>query len=317
MQIVTTTKPDSLFGSGYAGLGFAGPKAEAGQIKEKLRRFLADELHLELSAEKTLITHATTQKEKKAARFLGYEIRCVQCDTKHDSRGARSVNGHIALRLPAEAQETRCRKYQENGTIIHRTHLLNDSDFSIVAQYGMEYAGYVNYYLLAQNVAWLRKLRWVMETSLLKTLAAKHSSSVDKMAKKYKATVSTRFGPRKCLLVTIPRENKEPLIARFGGLPLRRERNAVLTDGPIQPFWCRRTEIVKRLLAEECEVCGREGAVQVHHVRKLADLEQKGRRERPFWIRNMAARRRKTLVLCHDCHVDIHYGRPSKAMSMA
>src|SRR6266508_1047049 len=51
-------------------LGFTGPKAEAEAIKDQLAAFLRDELALELSTEKTLITHARTQ----AARYLGYEI---------------------------------------------------------------------------------------------------------------------------------------------------------------------------------------------------------------------------------------------------
>ena len=51
-------------------LGFAGPKDEAEEIKDRLRGFLHDQLKLELSPEKTLITHAVTEK----ARFLGYDI---------------------------------------------------------------------------------------------------------------------------------------------------------------------------------------------------------------------------------------------------
>jgi hypothetical protein len=55
-----------------------------------------------------------------------------------------------------------------------------------------------------------------------------------------------------------------------------------------------------------CE--GREG-LQVDHVRKLADLNKPGRRERPPWVRLMAMRKRKTLVVCERCHQDIHAGR--------
>ena len=45
-------------------------KAEAEEIKRRLAQFLQDDLKLELSETKTLITHARTD----AARFLGYEI---------------------------------------------------------------------------------------------------------------------------------------------------------------------------------------------------------------------------------------------------
>jgi hypothetical protein len=48
-------------------LGFAGPKAEAEEIKQRLAAFLRDDLRLELSPDKTLITHARSQR----ARFLG------------------------------------------------------------------------------------------------------------------------------------------------------------------------------------------------------------------------------------------------------
>ena len=51
-------------------LGFTGPKAEAEEIKRRLAQFLQEDLKLELSETKTLITHARTS----AARFLGYEI---------------------------------------------------------------------------------------------------------------------------------------------------------------------------------------------------------------------------------------------------
>ena len=42
-------------------LGFTGPRAEAEEIKARLAAFLRDELKLELSQDKTLITHARTQ----------------------------------------------------------------------------------------------------------------------------------------------------------------------------------------------------------------------------------------------------------------
>ncbi len=66
-------------------LGFTGPKAEAEQIKQRLAQFLRDKLILELSQEKTLITHARTG----AARFLGYEITTQHNDTKKTGRYRR------------------------------------------------------------------------------------------------------------------------------------------------------------------------------------------------------------------------------------
>ncbi|GET38416.1 reverse transcriptase/maturase family protein [Microseira wollei] len=57
-------------------LGFIGSVAEAKEIKEKLRTFLADNLKLDMSSEKTLITNA----QKGAAKFLGYSVVVQQSD---------------------------------------------------------------------------------------------------------------------------------------------------------------------------------------------------------------------------------------------
>jgi len=286
-------------------LGFAGPKAEAEEIKQRLGAFLRDTLKLELSAEKTLITHAASQ----AARFLGYDIVVQHADDKHDRHGHRTVNGRIGLRVPADVVERKCALYMRNGKPIHRTRLTQDDDYGIVRQYQSEYRGVVQYYLLAHNVCWLRKLHWVMETALLKTLAHKHKARVTAMARRYRGTISTPYGPMKCLEARVERPGKEPLVARFGGIPLRRRKTATLIDH--SPIYLRtnRNELVKRLLADRCEICGATENCEVHHIRKLADLKQKGRRDKPVWVQIMAARQRKTLVVCRPCHDAIHGGR--------
>ncbi|MCX4515686.1 hypothetical protein OHA27_36460 [Streptomyces sp. NBC_01619] len=65
------------------------------------------------------------------------------------------------------------------------------NDFTIVAKYQAEFTGLVQYYLLAQDVFRLGRLQWVMETSMLKTLAGMHRSTVTKMSRKYKSTIET------------------------------------------------------------------------------------------------------------------------------
>jgi hypothetical protein len=151
-----------------------------------------------------------------------------------------------------------------------------------------------------------------METSLLKTLAGKHRSTVPKMARRYKTLVETPAGPRTCLQVRIDRdEGRKPLIARFGGIPLIRQRTAVLTDRSPVLASSRRNELIHRLMAESCELCQTRTDLEVHHIRKLADLNRSGRPEPPSWKHLMAMRRRKTLVICRSCHEDIHAGRPT------
>jgi hypothetical protein len=96
----------------------------------------------------------------------------------------------------------------------------------------------------------------------------------------------------------------------------RRQKHAILDDRPKEVF-SGRSEVVERLLAQECELCGAEGDCQVHHVRKLADLDRPGRGEKPPWDKRMAARRRKTLVVCQECHQVIHQERPKRHGSKA
>ena len=275
-------------------LGFTGPRAEAEQIKDRLAAFLREDLKLELSPEKTLITHARTG----AARFLGYEI------TTQHSRCRRKVNGVIALRVPRQVIKAKCAPYSRLGKPERRTELINCDDLTIISTYGAEYRGLVQYYLLAGDVWRLKRFRWAAETSMLKTLAAKHESSVTKMARKYKATIGTLHGPRTCFQATVERAGKKPLVARFGGIPLKRQKKAVIDDRlPVPP--ASRKELVSRLRAGWCELCEQRGQVEVHQVRRLADLAG-NRQPQPEWAQLMARRRRKTLVVCPDCHQRIH-----------
>ncbi len=283
-------------------LGFAGPKAEAEEIKRRLAQFLQEDLKLELSETKTLITHARTS----AARFLGYEIT-----TQHANQiitdGRRKANGSIRLRVPGDVIKAKCTRYMSRGKPERRPELLNDEDYSIISRYGAEYRGIVQYYLLAGDVYRLDRLHWVMVTSLLKTLAGKYDSSVSKMARKYGATIETPHGPRKCLQVSVDRgEGRKPLVATFGGIPLRRQKNAVLRDREPVPATPRRKELVHRLLAGRCELCGQADEVRVHQIRKLADLDKPGQPDPPEWVQVMTRRRRKTLVVCEACHASIH-----------
>ncbi|HGA1305437.1 TPA: reverse transcriptase domain-containing protein [Streptococcus suis] len=285
-------------------LGFTGSKAEAKAINKQIGDFLNTKLSLELSQEKTLITHATGE----SAKFLGYEIKAQRVNDYIDNKGRRSANGVIALFVPASVIESKCRQYMKNGKAIHRNNLLHDDDFSIVQTYQQEYRGLVQYYILAQNLSWFSKVYWYMETSLLKTLAFKHKSSINKMLAKYKTTTTSTNGRTvPCLQVVVPREDKPPLVATWGGISLSYKKKAVIEDAPYQVYGGR-TELIKRLLANKCELCGSEENIEVHHIRKLADLNKHNGKLVPKWKEIMSARCRKTLVTCRDCHHAIHNG---------
>jgi group II intron reverse transcriptase/maturase len=294
-------------------LGFTGPKAEAEQIKQRLTAFLRDDLKLELNQDKTLITHARTH----AARFLGYEVTLQHADDKVSrggriNRGLRATNGKIALRVPQTVIKAKCAPFLKHGKPEHLPHLKDLSDYDIVGLYGAQYRGIVQYYLPAGDVFRLDRLKGVMLTSMLKTLAAKHRSTVTKMARKHATTVNTPHGPRRCFEAHVERESRKPLVARFGGIPLKRQKKAVVNDRPPAPLTPRRqgSELIQRLRKGRCEMCEQRAHVHVHQIRKLADLAKPGRPQ-PAWAQLMAQRRRKTLVVCQPCHDTIHAGQPA------
>jgi group II intron reverse transcriptase/maturase len=281
-------------------LGFIGPKAEAEQIKAELARFLRETLALELHPDKTLITHARTG----AARFLGYQIT-VQHSSTRLTRGRRTVNGKVALRVPKDVITAKCAPYRHQGKPWHRPRLLNLDDYDIVRIYAAEYRGIVNYYLLACNVWRLATLRWNAETSMLKTLGAKHKSTVAMMAARHKAKVITGNGPRTCFEARLQRKGKKDLIARFGGIVLKRDKRAVITDPAPVPVHPPRKELIDRLRRRWCELCDHGATVTVHHVAALAQLGKPGP-DQPAWAALMARKRRKTLIVCRSCHDYIH-----------
>ena len=281
-------------------LGFTGPKAEAEKIKARLAAFLRETLGLELSASKTLITHASSQP----ARFLGYHVITQHSSTKV-SNGRRSANGKIALRVPPDVITAQCARYRQHGKPWHRSRLQNLTDYDIVRVYGAEYRGVVNYYLLAQDVSRLGTFRWYAETSMLKTLAAKHKSTVTKMASRHKAKVITRDGPRTCFEAALTRQGRTDLVARFGGIPLRQDRRAVITDPAPVPVICPRKELIHRLRKRWCELCEKGATVAVHQVAGLKHLGKPGPGQ-PAWAALMARMRRKTLIVCAACHDHIH-----------
>jgi group II intron reverse transcriptase/maturase len=285
-------------------LGFCGPKAEAEEVKQQLTAFLRERLKLQLSEQKTLITHARTG----AARFLGYEVTILDADDQRDAKGNRNINGQVGLRVPADVIRDKGIPYRRGGKPMRRPELTSNDAYSIVAQYQAEYRGVVEYYRMAFNLHRMAALKRTMEISLSKTLASKLRCSCNAVWCRYGAVAEIHGKRYRVLEISVPREGKAALVAKWGGISLKfRTKGVTLDDAPSR-VWNRRSEIVERLLAGTCERCGSQEDVQVHHVRKLADLAKPGRRTAPEWARLMSARRRKTLVVCRKCHEGIHAG---------
>jgi len=207
--------------------------------------------------------------------------------------------------VPPHVVKAQCARYRRHGKPWHRSRLQNLDDYDIVRTYGAEYRGVVNYYLLAHDVWRLGVLRWNALTSLLKTLAAKHRSTVTKMAARHKAKIETSDGLRTCFEARKHREGKPDLVARFGGIPLRQNRRAVIRDPAPAPAPYPRKQLIKRLRKRECELCETGTTVAVHQVTRLTELGKPGPGQ-PAWAVLMATMRRKTLIVCADCHEYIH-----------
>lgn len=290
--------------------GLIGTKKEAEKIKELLRTYLRETLKLELSEEKTLITHAATQ----AACFLGYEIVGGYCNTrlfgeKNQPKRVkrRRLNGTMRLRDPADVIEKKRREYQHRGKPLRRMTLASKSDYTILKTYQDEYRGLYQYYQYAGNVSWLHTLHWEMYQSVVHTLAAKYQTRCTTILKRFKTAIETPHGLRTCLQVTIPRlEGKKPLVATFGGIPLKQNKQAVLVDRLPTPTHSEPKEVIRRLMRGKCELCEmKDEHCMVHQIRKLAELERMGKK-RPLWAHVMLKRRRKTLIVCQSCHHIIH-----------
>lgn len=293
-------------------LGFVGPKAEAEAVKVKVGAFLKD-LGLSLSAEKTYITHATTEQ----ARFLGYDITVSKSDTKRtvrkDGIKMRSVTGRIALLVPRTVVQQYKRKYSRKGKPIHISWMTSLSDYEIVATYGAQLRGVAQYYMMATNVSQrIDRVYWYGMESLKRTLANKHRRTTAQIHARYIHRPGTH-AERTHFRVTIERQGRPPLIAKCGELPLKVRRASYLNDSQPQYEirWGKRSEIVTRLLRDECELCGARGNIEAHHVNKVSNIRRRwrGRKDKPAWVEFIITRNRKAVMVCRQCHQQITHGR--------
>lgn len=296
-------------------LSYIGPKAEAEAIKDAIGAFLKDKLHLELSPTKTLITHARTEY----ARFLGYAISVYHADDKISPRKGtpakiRTQSGCIRLGIPMGKVDELVARYRHDGKVMHENELLAFGDATIVNVYQQRYRGIAEYYKYATDRRRLQKLKYFMEIAMTKTLACKHKTTVNRIYRKYASQREVDGTIYKVLAVPIPGQ-QEWKYAYWGGISLKRvdvgqgyiiDRTAM--DEVPSP---KRVELIRRLQANRCELCGSTEKCEVHHVRKLVDIKRRWRKmeEKPAWVKKMIEMRRRTLVVCAACHREIHNGQ--------
>lgn len=295
-------------------LGFIGTKAEAEDIKMAIRAFLKEILHLEMSEAKTLITHARTQQ----ARFLNYAISIYHSDTAVVRRAetktkVRKVNGHVRLGIPFGLVDEKIHRYQIKGEAVPELGMLYNSDAHIIDVFQARYRGLANYYKYASDRHKLNRLKYMMEMSLTKTLAKKYKRTVSQIYRKYKGTRTVDGRSYKTLQVEVPTQ-KGIRVIFWGAVSLKviKPGTELIKDEMFSGYKTNRSDLIQRLQADTCELCGSDGQCEVHHVRKLTDLKKRwqGRKAKPEWVKRMIALQRKTLVVCRKCHNIIHAGKP-------
>ncbi|MGM8249628.1 reverse transcriptase domain-containing protein [Clostridium perfringens] len=285
-------------------IGVIGSKEDAIILKDKISQYLLNQLKLKLSAEKTLITH-----NSKLVRFLGYNIGIHEGYRKTGKDGNIKVStaGNVTFYLPHDCMrdfmlKNKFIKINDDGSwkAIHKPTLVNLEDIEIISYYNSAIRGFYNYYKYANNVCNFADARYLIRLSWGRTMANKYKSSVNKIFSKHKQNG----------VIGVYYETKKGTKFRpFHNDPVEKVRltkfiNAENDNQPNLSLYLSRTSISRRLLANQCEFCGKTHCkLEVHHVRKLKDLVGK-----QLWERLMIERHRKQLVLCKECHVKLHNG---------
>ena len=280
-----------------------GNREDCQWIKSKLAEFIGDTLKMELSEDKTLITHSS-----KCARFLGYDVR-VRRSGKIKRGGPghvkmRTLNGGVELLVPLN---DKIRQFvfakgvaiqKEDGSMfpVHRKYLVGLTDLEIVSVYNAELRGICSYYGMASNFCKLHYFSYLMEYSCLKTLASKHKTSLSKIIDKFNDGTGKWGVPYETKL-----GNKRRYFANYADCKGKGSATDYISNTAIVYGYAVNT-LENRLKAKVCELCGTTESdhYEVHHINKLKNLKGKER-----WEIAMIAKHRKTLVVCRDCHRSI------------
>ncbi|WP_238387750.1 reverse transcriptase/maturase family protein [Pararcticibacter amylolyticus] len=292
-------------------VGIIGDKEDCKRIKEDIKTFLHDTLQLELSEEKTLITHS-----ENAARFLSYDVNVKKSNlTKRDNKSGRLeriYNKRVVLKMPEDKMKEKLMYYgavefkhydsQQHWKPKSRPWLLNKDDLEIISQYNSEIIGFYNYYSIALNAGAINSFHYFMEYSMYKTYGRKYRLFTGQVLDKFKINgeFTIRYTDKKGrnrMRIFYNRgfqKRDEALTARVDEFPKYTGRHA-------------HTSMIDRLNARSCELCGvTDVPLQMHHVRKISDLKERPKKE--AWEIKMIGRARKTMAVCVPCHKKIHHG---------
>lgn len=287
-------------------IGVIGSKEDAEQVKQEVKIFLQDALKLEMSDAKTKVTHTGDR-----ARFLGYDITVSRSQNRKklaNGKIQRCQTGVVKLLVPREKWVGKLLEYQaikikinENGkerfVALHRGKLVNKSDIEILATYNAEVRGLYNYYSIANDAFKIGRFGNVMKYSMYKTFACKYKTNVHEIKRRYcvgdlfTVAYDTKAGRKTTTFYRDGYKRKE-MATKFDNV----------SELPDYSKYTKTNTLKQRVERHTCELCGKDCRnLEIHQVKKLKDL--KGNADRVLLMRK---RRRKTLVVCPDCHKLIH-----------
>ena len=232
-----------------------------------------------------LIGQSSTESERKrAARLQNKALSAL-----------RTSGGHLSDIRPPEIEKVRpetghpSHTYGRYQNVFLTDEELADLQVSFPAvweQYIEKLSEYIVYF------------GYLMEYSCLKTLANKHRSRIAKVRYEYRdgtgawgVPYETKKGKRRMMFAKYSDCKGKDLTEKVPDLAYRYSHNT--------------TSFEERLKAKVCEVCGctDSDSYEIHHVNKVKNLKGKA-----DWEKVMLAKRRKTIVVCHKCHMRIHHG---------
>lgn len=288
-------------------IGVIGSLEDCKQIKKDIKTFLYDKLQLELSDEKTLITHT-----EKPAKFLSYDVTVRKSNlTSRDVNGTlkRKYHKKIVIKIPPDTIKKKLLAYEALDIRIHngkeqwkpksRMGMVFNDDLEILSKYNAEITGFYNYYSICLNAGTVNNLKYIMEYSMYKTFAAKYRTKVPDICRKY-----MKNGVFTVSYINSKREQRFRTFYNNGFKRKKEAREAFFDKIPDYYQQRMRTSLIDRLKARNCEMCGETNELEMHHIRKLKDIA-KGKEQ---WKVLMIARKRKTMAVCRECHKKIHYG---------
>lgn len=278
-------------------IGIWGSKNDAINIREDIENFLKDELSLELSIEKTKITHAG----KERVQFLGYEIYSPTPKESFYEKGkVKKRASHVSINIDAPYEKLKTQLIKEkileekNGKwfVNAVTHWINYNHAEIIYRYNWIIRGYLNYYSHVNNLHVFHKIiGFVLRHSCAITLGRKLKlRSRKKVFKKFGKNLEE---PKSKLALAIPSN----FISNTKDYKIKKKS----TD-PLKVLkWSIRTQ---NLLEGPCVACGAVDKIEIHHIKKLAD---KAKSRTPVH-QIMSRLGRKQVPLCEKCHKNIHRG---------